>query len=204
MTKQSKIQNRVPRPEGTPGESKISQASFVLVILVLWSLAGCQRGAGTGTPEPLPPLATPPTPVLEEPPLVEYPGAGSGGDATPAVGVLPTSPLFAGQFTNLRFASSATGESQSNFPVGTEEIYAIWDYDGMSASDAMERLWFHNGELYVERSENWDFAKYGTTGAVRDIFLYDRIDGIDPGQWRVELYLNGELQQTAEYTVGGP
>jgi hypothetical protein len=109
-----------------------------------------------------------------------------------------------GQFTNLRFASSPTGAEQANFPVGTQEIYAIWDYDGMQATDVMERLWFHNDAEYVTRREDWDFLKYGFSGTVRDIFLFDRIDGIDPGQWRVELYLNGEQQAVAEFTVGGP
>jgi hypothetical protein len=74
----------------------------------------------------------------------------------------------------------------------------------MQATDVMERLWFHNDAEYVTRREDWDFLKYGFSGTVRDIFLFDRIDGIDPGQWRVELYLNGEQQAVAEFTVGGP
>ena len=36
---------------------------------------------------------------------------------------------------------------------------------------------------------------------MRDIYLYDYIDGIDAGRYRVELYLNGALQQSAEFDV---
>jgi hypothetical protein len=189
--------------------------AFLMVFILATLLVGCQRG---GTPASTPvPFGEPevfPSPTLDE---IAVEGAGESGgllfeeggsSSTPdvAAGItpLPTNPALTGQFTNLRFASSPTGAEQANFPVGTQEIYALWDYDGMQATDVMERLWFHNDAEYVTRREDWDFLKYGFSGTVQDIFLFDRIDGIDPGQWRVELYLNGEQQAVAEFTVGGP
>jgi hypothetical protein len=186
---------------------------FLMVFVVAILLAGCQRGA---TPSPTAvPFGEPevfPSPTLNEIPGEEsgegllFPddGASSTADVPAIVTPLPTNAALAGRFSALRFASSTTGTEQANFPEGTQEIYAIWDYDGMQATDVMERVWYHNDTVYVERREDWDFLKYGFSGTVRDIFLFDRIDGIDPGRWRVELYLNGEQQAVAEFTVGGP
>ena len=104
-------------------------------------------------------------------------------------------------FSDLRFATSSDGAPQSSFPNGTEVIYAIWNYDGMQNGDNMTRVWYLNDELFIERVEAWDFAKYGASGTVRDIFMYDYIDGIDVGQWRVELYINGEPPLVGTFTV---
>lgn len=182
---------------------------------VLLLLPGCSRGSGT-VEATLVPLGTGAAPV---PTLDVLPGDTGGfeglpgfGDpaTTPAVGeitpVVPVQPPVAtnDRFNNLRFAASSTGFEQANFPVGTEEIYAIWDYDDMREGDVMERLWYHDDQLYVERRESWDLFKYGFVGSVRDVYLFDYIDGIDPGRWRVELYLNGELVESAQFTVGSP
>ena len=186
---------------------------FLMVLMLAALLVGCQRGGTPGaTPVPFGELEVYPTPTLDdvagegsgESGMLFEEGASSTPDVAADITPLPTNPALTGQFTNLRFAASPTGPEQANFPVGTQEIYAIWDYDGMQATDVMERLWFHNDAEYVTRREDWDFLKYGFSGTVQDIFLFDRIDGIDPGQWRVELYLNGEQQAVGEFTVGGP
>ncbi len=190
---------------------------LLIALLLLSSLmlvAGCQRGSGTETPDgviptftPPPPMSTPPTPSLGE---SVNDGFGIGADdavPTPVAGgeATPDPNLsFGGRFNELRFATSGNGVPQANFPEGTEEIYAIWNYDGMSASDTMARVWYHNGAQYVEVKENWDYTKYGSVGAVRDVYLYDYIDGIDSGNYRVELFLNDELQLSQDFTVGGP
>ncbi len=110
-------------------------------------------------------------------------------------------PLRLASFSDLRFATSSDGATQSSYPNGTEVIYAIWNYDGMQNGDNMTRVWYLNDELFIERVEAWDLAKYGASGTVRDIFMYDYIDGIDVGQWRVELYINGEAPLVGTFTV---
>ncbi|MDQ4076329.1 MAG: hypothetical protein M3220_08785 [Chloroflexota bacterium] len=187
--------------------------TFVLLSLVI--LAACQRGdaaeeldsaVATWT---LPSVLTPPSPVITDDESddlsvedIEDEMIDITAEAEPESA--PVNPGFEGRFSDLRFASSGTGMPQVDFPAGTEEIYAVWNYDGMSASDTIERLWYLNDELLYERREQWDYVRYGSVGAVRDICIYDYVDGIDPGNWRVELYLNGELQLTGEFTVGGP
>ncbi len=197
---------------------------IVTLFLLSMALVACERGSGDPVTEP--PLATldpnifPPTPTLD--PLdpgqdttdnggiFEFPPVG-GENPTPIP--LPTAtvgdgssppPIGVTRFTNLRFSGSGSGDPLGNFPVGIEEIYSIWDYTGMTANDNMERIWYLNDQVYVQRDQQWPFETYGFTGTVRDIYLYDYIDGIDIGNWRVELWLNGELQATGTFTVGGP
>lgn len=181
----------------------------VLVMMIL--LAGCTRRNDTELTPVTTPFGgvsdAPPTPTLEPliPDVMGTRTAPVEGEPGTEVEPLPTQdPLAGGRFTELRFATSGEGVAQANFPEGTEEIYAIWNYDGMKAGDTMERVWYLNDQEYVSRSEEWDFLKYGFSGSVRDIYLYDYIDGIDPGSWRVELFLNGEQQLIGTFTVGGP
>ncbi len=196
---------------------------IVVTLLTAALLVACERGTAdpVGTPPPLStldPNLVVPTPTLggdfpgggpnteEEDPGFAFPTVAipeafpsatpEGGGAAPPVGTV--------RFTNLRFAISGNGQGQATFPSGTQEIYAIWDYTGMTANDKMERVWYLNNTEYVSREQQWPFETYGFTGTVRDIYLYDYIDGIDDGQWRVELYLNGELQIIGNYTVGSP
>jgi hypothetical protein len=188
---------------------------MVVTLLTAMFLVACERGTTdpVGTPPPLStldPNVVVPTPTLGE----ELPGPNGEEDpgfevptiATPAPFPSATTapPVGTVRFTNLRFAISGNGQGQATFPTGTQEIYAIWDYTGMTANDKMERIWFHNNEEYVAREQQWPFETYGFTGTVRDIYLYDYVDGVDDGQWRVELYLNGELQVIGNYTVGSP
>ena len=199
---------------------------FFVIALLLTSmlLVACER-AGETTDNSTPPLATLdpnafPTPTLDpfEPSdegtdgggIFEFPPVGGDNptaeplpSATVGDGSVPP-PVGVTRFTNMRFASSGSGDAQGNFPAGTEEIYAIWDYTGMTANDNMERIWYLNDQVYVQRDQVWPFETYGFTGTVRDIYLYDYIDGIDTGNWRVELWLNGELQASGSFTVGGP
>ena len=181
---------------------------LLMALLLGMLLAGCQRpGQASETPSPNFGEAVPPSPTL--PPVntgggFDLPVLGSDDEPAPEgeVPVAGAEPALAERFRNLRFATSGEGSAQSTFPVGTEEVYAVWDYDGMNASDSMTRIWYLNDAVEVERTEAWDFLKYGFSGTVRDVFYYDYIDGVDPGTWRVELYLNNELQTSGTFTVG--
>lgn len=181
-----------------------------LLLLALGLLGACQRG-GAAAPTPLPGFDSPgipPSPtldVIEGLPTVATDGPGLILTPGALPTAFPTNSAFEGRFTNLRFATSGSGDAQANFPAGTTDIYAIWDYDGMEPGARVERVWYHNGAQYLDVIEEWDFDKYGFSGTVRDVYHYNYEDGgVYPGSWKVELYLNGELQQTGEFTVGGP
>jgi hypothetical protein len=197
----------------------MKRLALVVMLLCAVFLVACERATGDPVGEP-PPLATldPNMPVPTPTFGGDLPGGPNSGEdpgfEIPTIASpnpFPTAtidgeqpPVGVQRFTNLRFAISENGQGQATFPSGTQEVYAIWDYTGMTANDKMERLWFHNNAEYVAREQQWAFEKYGFTGTVRDIYLYDYIDGIDDGQWRVELYLNGELQIIGNFTVGSP
>lgn len=200
----------------------MARATMGLLLCLL--LVGCQRGAEG--PQELPTVAagdaTPTIAVFGT--YEQLPGAEStlppvegevapSATPEPAAAVEPPTPAPPpSRFNNLRFATSGDAEPQGTFPVGTEQVCAIWEYQEMTATDIVRRLWVKNEQPYVERKESWDIATYGAAGTVRDICLYDRIDsyidgevdGIDPGAWRVDLYLNDELQLSQSFTVGAP
>lgn len=146
----------------------------------------------TNTPTPVPGEPTEVVPATEPPATVSPVAEEEDEDeGTPQPAA----------FRQLRFTTTEDGVSQVTFLSGTEEIYALWDYVGITNGDTMRRIWYLNDQLYVERSEAWNFGKYGSSGTRRDVFMYDYIDGIDSGRWRVELYLNGQLQMEAGFTV---
>lgn len=202
----------------------------LLLLLVSLLLLGCQR-QGEPTDDLL--ASTPvgelplPTMTLEGalPPDGSVPGGTgevAGADEvviiTPvittdtAAAPPPAPPTAAPRFSNLRFAPQGDAAPQASFPIGTDEVCALWDYQEIAPTDSIRRVWYLNDQVYIERQATWDFAKYGVAGTVRDICLYDRIDGyidgavdgIDPGQWRVEIYLNGEQLLSQGFAVGTP
>ena len=186
------------------------QTAFIYVFFSVF-LLGCGGVVAEGaTPVPFGQVPAAETSVIAEgADVTSTPAAGEPTEVPP-----PTEPPATvtpvpeeegtpepGGFRQLRFATTNDGTAQAGFPTGTQEIYALWDYTGIKNGDTMRRVWFLNGELYVQRSEAWNFGKYGPSGTRQDVFMFDYIDGIDVGQWRVELYLNGELQVEGGFTV---
>ncbi len=197
----------------------MNRTVFIYLILSLF-LVGCSGIAGEGaTPVPFGQVPTGEggvaeapvdpidaevtnTPSEGEPTVVAIPPTEAATTMTP----LPETPEEESTpeppvFRSLRFATEEEGISQVTFLSGTQEIYALWDYAGITNGDTMRRVWYLNEELYVERREAWNFGKYGRSGTRNDVFMYDYVDGIDSGRWRVELYLNGELQVENSFTV---
>ena len=181
----------------------------LLFLLTLLLLAGCTRGGGAsptamplGTPlgEGIIASVTPPPPGPDDPvtlPGVEQPTPG------PVEGLPTAPPALSGRILNLRFSSTANGPETTAFPAGTEEIYAIFDYDGLAAGDSVQRVWYRNEAQEIEVTEQWDILKYGFAGTRRDVYHYNyEGSGVYPGNWRVEIYLKGELQVTGTFTVG--
>lgn len=107
-------------------------------------------------------------------------------------------------FSRLRFALTADGPTQSDFPAGTEEIYALWDYAGMSPSDTVRRIWFRDDQIWLTREEGWDWGEYGSEGTMRDISVYDNEgSGLPPATYRLQLYVNNELHAEGMFVVLG-
>lgn len=112
----------------------------------------------------------------------------------------PASPNLG--FSGLHFAATADGPAQSEFPAGTEIVFASWDYRGLSAADKMRRIWFRDDLIWITREEKWDWDKYGSEGTVRDVTVYDNEgEGLHPATYRLQLYVNNELQVEASFVI---
>jgi len=108
-------------------------------------------------------------------------------------------------FSNLRFALTDDGAAQSVFPGGTDEVYALWDYAGMSPTDKIRRIWFRDDQIWLTREEGWEWGEHGGEGTMRDISVYDNEgSGLAAATYRLQLYVNDELQQEATFVVLAP
>ena len=84
------------------------------------------------------------------------------------------------------------------FPARVRRVHATWDYANMNAGLTIRREWYHDGELWAEHHENWDFAKYGANGTVDDTYIYDFDAGLPPGNYELRVFINDQPQFGAE------
>ena len=156
---------------------------------IVFLISGCTFQMELLTPAP--PTAEPVTPT-------------SAPVDTPTSTLIPTvppllsspTPVPAGaQFFNARFTLDPnTSLYQNIFPAKTKRIYAIWDYRNMRAGLIVRRDWYHNDKLWISREEPWDYAKYGASGTMRDISVYELDAGLPFGLYRLELYIDAQPQ----------
>lgn len=72
----------------------------------------------------------------------------------------------------------------------------------MQAGDRIRRIWFRNEQIWLTREEYWNWDLYQASGSVRDISIFDNEgSGLEPGAYRLQLYVNDNLQQEAGFTV---
>ena len=58
----------------------------------------------------------------------------------------------------------------------------------------VRRDWYDNDKLWISRQEPWDYAKYGASGTMRDISVYELDAGLPFGTYRFELYIDAQPQ----------
>ena len=108
-------------------------------------------------------------------------------------------------FNGLRFAQTADGAAQEEFPPGTVRVFALWEYAGMEPDDRIRRIWFRDEQIWIIREEDWNWGEYGSEGAVRDISVFDNEgSGLLPAAYRLQLYVNDELQEEGTFTILEP
>jgi TolB protein len=104
-----------------------------------------------------------------------------------------------GQIT---FAVGVTEDNEpvdagTTFPSDIEEIHALFDYEGMSDSVTWERYWYQDGEEVASGSETWDAGESG----IFDLSLTGGGEPLGPGEWTLEIYVNGELVRTRDFVI---
>lgn len=171
------------------------------LITMLFLISGCTFNVQILTPEP--PQSTPlplqtvtsPAPSIPTPisPTVEP-------TFTPTTVPPTTYPVF----NNARVGASPEDPTSPNsFPAGIQAVYAIWEYQNMREGLVVKREWYWNGQPWITREEPWDFKKYGASGTVRDISIYDNETGLNSGVYQLRLYIDNVLQPISP-GIGSP
>jgi hypothetical protein len=93
-------------------------------------------------------------------------------------------------FSDLSFSPSAGGPDTSYFPVGTQQVFARWNYFNVpnGAGITLLRQWYRNGQLFIEKQEPWNPA-WGSNGRLTHISIYDFTEGLTPGYYHVVISL---------------
>jgi S1-C subfamily serine protease len=125
-----------------------------------------------------------------------YRGGVTVGEGTP---VGPVNPGTA-SFGDITFAE---GVDNNNGPqginsifVGVQEVYAFFDYTGMTNGADWVSRWYYEGQLVLETPSTWDGGDSGTSW----VSIYHP-DGLPAGLFELELEVQGEIFQTGSFTV---
>ena len=136
----------------------------------------------TATKVALKPTATP----TEE--LTETPTSTPPPSENMTVGTI----IFATGVSNSKPVGAA-----SSFPADVTEIHALFDYKGFVDGDPWERRWYQNGEDVGGGSGAWDGGESGTY----DLSLSNNDKPLGGGDWKLEIYVRGELAQTGTFVI---
>lgn len=183
---------------------------FSLFVLLGMLLAACGQVEPTATPFS-PTLAAPtaraamPTLAVATPavtPLIPTAAPTWTPPPLPTTAVLMPPSLVNNHFQNLRFAANPGAAPQGVFPVGTAEVFAVWEYSGMNDGDFVQRAWRYNGDSWLNKEEVWDTAVRGASGTITDVSIYGEvIGGLAPGEYQLDLFVNGGWQTGGSFTV---
>lgn len=158
-------------------------ACSTLTVKIEMTPAETQPADTTSTPEPI--LVTATLPAPEKPTLDPY---------------LPA-------FTNFSFYRTSTSPAscgntyQNIFPARILQVHTRWDYANMRPGLLSRREWYHDEILWATYNETWDFAKYGAEGTINDMPIYDFDAGLEPGNYELRLYIDGQAQFNPETPV---
>ncbi len=116
-----------------------------------------------------------------------------------SVGGAVTGPTF----TNLIFSEGVTADDRPTdptylLPSGITEAYAFFDYAAMRDGVAWSRIWYYEGEQVASGSGTWD---QGASGSTWVALTAD--ESLDPGTYRLELFVEGALVAASDFTVAG-
>lgn len=146
--------------------------------------------APTPTNPPKPPTVTPaPVASATIPPPTLDPGQTD----------IPSELVSDQRFSEIYFTDSpARFLRETIFPLGIQEVFAVWHYVDMQPRDFIRQVWLHNGTVWIQREEAWDYDEYGSTGWMTDVSIHDYVDGLPTGNWELQVYVNDVLQTSTE------
>ncbi|UCC62107.1 MAG: trypsin-like peptidase domain-containing protein [Anaerolineae bacterium] len=106
-------------------------------------------------------------------------------------------------FRNVIFSEDVTKQDEPTkpgylLPAGATEVYAFFDYENMRQGDAWTQVWYMDGEEAYTESDRWSEPGDGSFW----ISVSSR-SGLAPGRYRLELYIEDELEATSDFWVVG-
>ncbi len=106
------------------------------------------------------------------------------------------------QIGTITFALGATEDYQpidpgTSFADDVTEIHAIFEYSGLSPDFSWERVWYLDGNEMLRSEEAWTGAEAG----VFDYFINAGGETLAPGEWELELFVDGELLTTGTFDI---
>lgn len=116
-----------------------------------------------------------------------------------SVGGAVTSPVF----TNLIFSDGVTDDGRPTNPTyllssGITDVYAFFDYSNMRDGMDWRQAWYYEGEQVAAGSDTWNWGSEGSA------WVSINAEGtLDPGTYRLELYVEGALLAASDFTVAG-
>lgn len=101
--------------------------------------------------------------------------------------------------TKVEKGTNNPSDPGTSFPAGTKELHATWDYSGMSTSNQWTRKWYVDGQIAIDKTETWD----GKADGRWDNYLFmNSGNPLPEGTYKLEIYIDGTLEQTATCTIG--
>jgi S1-C subfamily serine protease len=79
---------------------------------------------------------------------------------------------------------------------GVGEVFAFFDYAGMSNGLPWMTRWYLDGQMILEDQQIWNFGEEGSNY----VSLYHP-DGLPAGQYSLELYVDGNLLQEGSFSI---
>ncbi|MEP6896435.1 MAG: hypothetical protein ABI986_12575, partial [Chloroflexota bacterium] len=171
---------------------------FLCFSVIVFLISGCSYDVQVLTPVPAEPNSSPAQDVTL--PIATAIATLEPASITPTAGI-PSNALFYGMFFT---TDAVNGAGQPNFPAGTQQVFAVWNYQNMKVGMTVKREWFLNGHEWLTREEPWDFAKYGASGTLRDISIFDHTIGLDSGAYQSRLYVDNVVQPIGNSIYGQP
>jgi|GEM_PF-3579685 len=185
---------------------KLNKGMIGLLLIFIALLSGCgpaqiaeQPPVPTATlPEVASALPTAsPTPV-EVSPVADPVVVNSAGDTLPA-------PPLAAHIGQITFAPESTKQYEPInpglfFTGDVTEVHALFDYSGMSPRYTWERVWRLNDREVARKTDLWA----GPESGVFDYFIDNSGRPLPPGDWVLEIYVEGKLLSLGAFVVEEP
>ncbi|MBU0495848.1 MAG: hypothetical protein KKA73_25050 [Chloroflexi bacterium] len=102
--------------------------------------------------------------------------------------------------TQVEKGTNKPSDPGTSFPASTSELHATWDYSGMKTSNTWSRKWYVDGKIAIDKTEAWNG---GTDGRWDNYLFMNSGKTLPVGTYKLEIYIDGKLEQTATCTIGG-